>query len=56
MSTKCRHCGSSSYGRGCIYSPNKTHRHGHGGNKCIWCGSTSTGAGCIYSPTKRHEK
>ena len=39
-----------------IYSPNKLHRHGHGGNKCIWCGSTSTGAGCIYSPTRRHEK
>ena len=56
MSTKCRHCGSSSYGHSCIYSPNKLHRHGHGGNKCIWCGSTATGAGCIYSPTKRHEK
>lgn len=56
MSTKCRHCNSTSYGRSCIYGPNKTHRHGPGANKCIWCGSTSNGASCIYSPTGRHEK
>ena len=56
MSTKCRHCKSASYGHSCIYAPDKTHCHRHGGNKCIWCGSTSTGSGCIYSPTRRHER
>ena len=56
MGTKCRHCNSTSYGRGCQYGPGRLHRHGHGGGKCIWCGSTSTGSGCQYSPTKRHER
>ena len=37
-------------------SPNRIHRHGHGGGKSIWCGSTSTGSGCQYSPTRRHER
>ena len=55
MSTKCRHCNSTSYGHGCQYGPNRIHRQGRGG-KCIWCGSTSTGSGCQYSPTKRHER
>ena len=55
MSTKCRYCGSTSYGSTCIHSPTK-HRHGPGGNKCIWCGSTSNGSGCIHSPTGKHEK
>ena len=27
MSTKCRHCGSSSYGHSCIYGPEKIHEH-----------------------------
>ncbi len=27
-------------------SPNRIHRHGHGGGKSIWCGTTSTGSGC----------
>jgi len=56
MSTKCRYCGSVSYGSGCYHSPTKKHRHGPGGNKCIWCGSTSNGSGCIHSPTGKHEK
>ena len=56
MSGKCRHCGSSSYGNGCVYSPVRRHRHGPGANKCIWCGSTANGNGCVYSPTGRHEK
>ena len=56
MSTKCRYCGSTSYGSGCIHSPTRKHRHGPGGNKCIWCGSTSNGSGCIHSPTGKHEK
>lgn len=27
MSTKCRHCGSTSYGSGCYHSPTKKHEH-----------------------------
>ena len=27
MSTKCRHCNSTSYGRGCQYGPDRTHEH-----------------------------
>ncbi len=30
MATKCRHCGSSSYGHGCVYGPGRLHRHGTG--------------------------
>jgi DNA invertase Pin-like site-specific DNA recombinase len=48
-------CGSTSYGRGCSYSPSRTHRHG-GGGRCRWCGSSSMGRGCSYSPTGAHER
>ena len=56
MATKCRHCGSPSYGSGCIYSPTRKHEHRDDERHCEWCGSTSNGAGCIHSPTGRHEK
>ena len=56
MSTKCRHCGSSSYGHSCIYGPEKIHEHIDDEKHCEWCGSSSYGHSCIYSPTKRHEK
>ena len=55
-STKCRYCGSSSFGSGCSYSPTGKHQHGSGAEKCTWCGSSSTGSGCSYSPTGRHER
>ena len=54
--SKCRHCGSASYGAGCHHSPTNKHRHGPGDGKCIWCGSKSTGAGCHHSPTGKHVK
>lgn len=41
--TKCRFCGSSSYGSGCPYSPGGRHKHGGDGTKCVWCGSGSCG-------------
>jgi hypothetical protein len=56
MSTKCRHCNSTSYGHGCQYGPDRTHEHIDDEKHCEWCGSTSTGSGCQYSPTKRHER
>ena len=43
MASKCRHCGSSSYGHSCIYSPNKIHEHRDDEKHCEWCGSTSYG-------------
>ena len=52
--SKCRHCGSVSYGAGCHHSPTSKHRHGPGESKCIWCGSKSTGADCHHSPTGKH--
>ena len=55
MASKCKYCGSASYGTGCM-RPTKKHYHGSGGNKCRWCGSLSTGSGCMHSPTKIHER
>ena len=54
MSTKCRHCGSTSYGSGCYHSPTKKHEHRDDEKHCEWCGSTSYGSGCYHSPTKKH--
>lgn len=54
MSTKCRYCGSSSYGSGCIHSPTKKHEHRDDEKHCEWCGSSSYGSGCIHSPTRKH--
>jgi len=54
MSAKCRHCGSSSYGRSCIYGPEKTHEHRDDEKHCEWCGSSSYGRSCIYGPNKTH--
>ena len=59
MATKCKYCGSSSYGRNCSLSPEGKegsgsgygmHVHIPGENKCIYCGSTSTGRNCSLSP------
>lgn len=54
MSTKCRHCGSTSYGSGCIHSSTKKHEHRDDEKHCEWCGSSSYGSGCIHSPTRKH--
>ena len=54
MASKCRHCGSTSYGHSCIYGPNKIHEHRDDEKHCEWCGSTSYGRSCIYSPNKTH--
>lgn len=53
--TKCRFCGSSSYGSGCPYSPYGKHQHRGVGAACEFCGSTSYGSGCPYSPGVRHK-
>jgi hypothetical protein len=52
--SKCRHCGSSSYGSGCIHSPTRKHEHRDDESRCEWCGSRSYGSGCIHSPTRKH--
>lgn len=47
------YCGSTAYGKGCIYSPHKTHMHTDDHLKCIYCGSTTLGLGCLYNPFGR---
>ena len=52
--SKCRHCGSASYGAGCHHSPTGKHEHRDDSKRCEWCGSASYGAGCHHSPTNKH--
>ena len=54
MSTKCRYCGSVSYGSGCYHSPTGKHEHRDDEKHCEYCGSSSYGSGCYHSPTKKH--
>ena len=54
MATKCRHCGSTSYGHGCAYGPNRLHEHRDDEKHCEWCGSSSYGHGCAYGPDRLH--
>ena len=49
MSSKCIYCGSTSYGYGCPYSPDKVHVH-LTPDECIYCGSKEHGYGCPYNP------
>ncbi len=57
IGNKCIYCGTSSYGRGCIFSPNDRHKHetGSGSGKCVYCSSSSHRRGCIISPFEIHE-
>ena len=52
--TKCRYCGSTNYGSGCIHSPMRKHEHRDDEKHCEFCGSSSYGSGCYYSPTRKH--
>ena len=54
MATKCRHCGSTSYGHGCAYGSNRIHEHRDDEKHCEWCGSASYGHGCAYGPDRIH--
>ena len=54
MATKCRHCGSTSYGHGCAYGSNRIHEHRDDEKHCEWCGSSSYGHGCAYGPDRLH--
>ena len=54
MATKCRHCGSASYGHGCAYGPSRLHEHRDDEKHCEWCGSSSYGHGCAYGPDRIH--
>ena len=54
MATKCRHCGSTSYGHGCAYGPDRLHEHRDDEKHCEWCGSSSYGHGCAYGPNRVH--
>jgi hypothetical protein len=57
--SKCRYCGSGSYGK--VYDsrhPNGVHVHTADGKHCIYCGSSSIPTGKIYDnrhPNKLHE-
>lgn len=53
-STKCRYCGSYSYGRGCPYEPYRVHEHVDTEQRCEFCGSYSYGKGCPNSPSHTH--
>ena len=48
--TSCIYCGSSTYGKPCLYSPTDTHVHMDEPGKCIYCGSPYQGSGCMYNP------
>jgi len=48
--TSCIYCGSSTYGKPCLYSPTDTHVHMDEPSKCIYCGSPYQGSGCLYNP------
>jgi len=48
--TSCIYCGSSSYGKPCLFSPTETHVHMDEPGKCIYCGSPYIGTGCIWNP------
>ena len=48
--TSCIYCGSSTYGKPCLYSPTDTHVHMDEPGKCIYCGSPYQGTGCLYNP------
>ena len=50
---KCIYCGSSAYGKPCIYSPTNTHAHCDDPEKCIYCGSKVLGFGCVHNPYGR---
>ena len=52
--SKCMYCGSSGYGVGCMYSPNKYHVHADDPKRCVYCGSPNFGTGCMYAPNKYH--
>ena len=54
MSTRCRHCNSTSYGHGCQYGPDHLHEHIDDEKHCEWCGSSSYGHGCQYGPNRLH--
>ena len=54
MATKCRHCGSTNYGHGCAYGPDRLHEHRDDEKHCEWCGSSSYGHGCVYGPDRVH--
>ena len=54
MVSKCKYCGSTSYGSGCMKSPTKKHEHIDDEKHCVFCGLTSYGSGCMHSPTKKH--
>ena len=48
--TSCIYCGSSTYGRPCLFSPTDTHVHMDEPGKCIYCGSPYIGGGCLFNP------
>lgn len=54
-STRCRFCGSSSYGSACPYAPYGKHQHRGVAEACEYCGSSSYGSACPYSPGGRHK-
>ena len=49
--SRCVYCSSTSYGKGCRYSPQGVHFHPDSPLKCSFCGSTSYGKGCRVNPT-----
>ena len=53
MATRCIYCGSSSFGQGCLNSPNKCHCHSTDQNACMYCGQNSYGY-CKFSPSGKH--
>ena len=46
----CIYCGSTNYGKSCIFGPLNTHIITSEPNKCIYCGSGNLGSGCPWNP------
>ena len=54
MASKCKYCGSASYGSGCMKSPTKKHEHIDDEKHCVFCGSASYGSGCMKENHRKH--
>jgi len=46
----CIYCGSTNYGRSCIFGPQNVHVITSKPNQCVYCGSASYGSGCAFNP------
>lgn len=51
--SKCSYCGSSGFGKPCVYNPGNPHIHTDA-QGCIYCGSSAYGGNCVHGPDRVH--